>query len=61
MAKSIKKDNPVLVKPSLKKPDAEPSELPDLPVSKEEELDNIPEEDDFVTPPYEQPPEGEGP
>jgi hypothetical protein len=61
MVKRINKTKPDLVKPSLIKPDTDPSDLPVVPASKEDELDSIPDEDEFETPPYEPPPEGEGP
>jgi hypothetical protein len=45
----------------VKHPPPEAEETPLLPLSKEEELDIIPEEDLFETPPYEPPQPGEGP
>lgn len=51
----------VIVKPSLKKPDADPEDMTIIPVTKEEELDTIPDEDPFENPLYEPPVDGEGP
>ncbi len=43
-----------------KHPLEEPPAEPDIPIS-EEDLDNLPDEEIEETPPYEPPPEGEGP
>lgn len=45
--------------PGIKHP-AVPEE-PELPEEEEEDPDIIPDEDPFETPPYEEPPPGEGP
>ena len=58
--KKIKEKTPIVL-PSLKKPDADPEDIPAANISKEEEEDTIPEEDPFETPPYEPPEPGEGP
>ena len=42
-------------------PEVDPSDINDIPVKPEEILDNIPDEDLFETPPYEEPEPGEGP
>jgi hypothetical protein len=42
-------------------PEATGDEPPEIPLTPEEELDIIPEEDELTTPPYEEPPAGEGP
>jgi hypothetical protein len=44
-----------------KVPEIEPDELPENPVSPEDETDLIPDEDPFETPPEEMPEPGEGP
>lgn len=39
----------------------DPSEIPAIPLKPEEELDIIPDEEEFETPAYETPEPGEGP
>lgn len=42
-------------------PEADPSSIPVIPLSPEEEADIVPDEDLFETPLYEEPEPGEGP
>jgi len=61
MPEQKKHQKPIQAKPELN-PEADPADIPQAPLSQEEELDLIPEDDELSeTAPYETPEPGEGP
>ena len=61
MSKKNSPGKPKVIQSPGISPEADPSSLPPIPLAPEEELDVVPDEDLFETPPYEDPEPGEGP
>lgn len=54
-------NKPTPLNPKEINPEMDPSEIPAIPLKPEEELDVIPDEEEFEPPAYETPEPGEGP
>jgi hypothetical protein len=61
MPKKVNPSTPVEVPKPEPEPVIYPDDIPDMPLPPEELPDIIPDEEPFITPPYEIPEPGEGP